>query len=632
MSDKIKLNPLNIIGSLNLDTPVFVLEYISKLCKKIIDKKHICTDEYYLNMINLINDFIFPEIDYPSQNSSDSDFSKLVKFISPFQPHKEWEVDSIIDGYNHLISYNNKKLPIIHKNDLVFGDKIPETPYSLNELIVYVIALHHNYRMNRFTTFEEIKFFIEKISENRISSIKNSLLHTINSMSNIEILKLYHMISQDFKMSDETEEIEIQSGKETKFLFDKIFLEVSWDKCLNPTNLIKDFNPKTNYDAIIIASLVYDIDISESSYPLGEIENLKMKRYIPYCPRFAKKISLNRRYYKISKTWRENLSEKVYTNDKLVEFAIKEGFDNLKGMKNQELNNYMKSTQNMFNFYFGINPNCETKKTLVLMDPIEDHPNENIICCGTIKTGQLYYTTIHELYDYFQSEKMYLDMTPEKNIIDERVINKLKRYCLSKNQNIGIFKDMLTLLDNMDHVKKLIDIKVRDLKIKISKSTPEVIQKIDRFFYLAMEMGLYMRGWKITSSDVYPLKSENTCDNNNDMNSLLIHENTVNAYESSKEALASLPNDISEDIRCLHTLRFNRKDKSYSVFSMNFKGTTIFRDETLVKCMSNIYGGIHNNDSCIRTNSNWILYSVCWYRFIFGFEVPFEMDQIDDIK
>lgn len=630
MSTRITLNPINIIGSISVNTPYFVLKYISRLCKRSIDKNLIGVDEYYLNVIETINTFVFPEIDHPNPNSSDSDLSKLIKFISPFQTSREWDVESLIDAYNHLYSYSGEKLPIIHKNNLVIGDKTPDNPFSLNQLICYIIAKRHNYNMNRFTSFQEIEFFIRNLIENRVSSIKNSLLHTINSMTNTEILKLYHTVSQDCDISINETELEIQTRKETKFMFDIRSLELFWEKCLNPTNLIKDFIPRTNYDAIIIAALLYDVDISESSYPLGEIDKLKMRRYIPYCPRFSKLFSMNKKYYKVSKTWRENLSEKVYTNDRLIDFATNEGFNNLKGMTNQELNTYMKSTQSMFNFYFGIIPNCESKKTIVMMDPIDEHPSEEIICCGIIKTGNLYYTTIHELYSYFTKEKMYVDMTLEKNLIDERVINKLRRYCISKN--VGIFKDMLVLLDNLERVKKLIDIKVRDLKVKLSKSDPEILEKVDRFFYLVMEMGLYMRGWKIDGSNIYPLRSENTCVDNDGMNSLQIQENTVKAYETAKDFLCTLPHDIREDIECLNTLRFNRNEKSYFVFGMNFKGTTIYRNETLLKCMSNIYGGIHNNESCLRTNSNWILYSSCWYRFIFGFTVPFEMDQIDDIK
>lgn len=627
---RISLNPINIIGSISVHTPHFVLNYISKLCRKNIEINLIGVDEYYANVVQTINSHTFPEIDKPSLDSPDSDLSKIIKFVSPFQTNKEWDVEPLIESYNHLISYSGDKLPSLNKNNLIFGDKTPDNPHALNELICYIIALHYNYNMNRFTSFQEIEFFIRNLSENRIGSIKNSLLHTVNSMTNVEILKLYHMISQDCQISINETELEIQSKKETKFMFDRMFLELSWDKCLNPTNLIKDFIPRTNYDAIVIAALLYDIDISESSYPLGEFQNLKMKRYIPYCARFSKLYSQNKKYYKISKTWRENLSEKVYTNEKLIEFATNEGFENLRGMTNQELNIYMKSTQNMFNFYFGVNPNCESKTTLIMMDPINEHPSDEIICCGIVKTGNLYYTTMHELYQYFEKEKMYLDMTPDKNIIDERVITKLRKYCISKNN--GIFKDMLTLLDNLDRVKKLIDIKVRELKVKLSKIDPEILAKVDRFFYLVMEMGLYMRGWKIDGANIYPLRSEQTCVDNDGMNSLLIQENTVKAYETAKDFLNTLPHDIRENIEYLNTLRFNRNEKSYPVFGMNFKGTSVYRNETLVKCMSNIYSGIHNNESCVRTNSNWILYSSCWYRFIFGFSVPFEMDQIDDIK
>ena len=63
-----------------------------------------------------------------------------------------------------------------------------------------------------------------------------------------------------------------------------------------------------------------------------------------------------------------------------------------------------------------------------------------------------------------------------------------------------------------------------------------------------------------------------------------------------------------------------------------FRGAYVYQDETLIDCMKSIYKGINNSDSCMRTNSNWILYSSVWYRLIFGFEVPFRIDKIQSIR
>jgi hypothetical protein len=237
---------------------------------------------------------------------------------------------------------------------------------------------------------------------------------------------------------------------------------------------------------------------------------------------------------------------------------------------------------------------------------------------------------------------MYIELSEDKLPIDERVIKKLKKYCKSLSSSTSpnngskvsnIFQNMLILLDDLDKAKKLIDTKVRELKLKISKVSPEIKDKIDKFFRQSMEMGLYMRGWKIQDNSLYPLKSEDTIVISEEgINDLKVHENTVKAYEYSKETLNELPSDISESIRSLHTLRFSKGEKAYRIFGLNFKGTRVYHDETLVKCMGNIYGGYFGKDSCIRSNSNWILYSSCWYRLLFGFEIPFSMDQIDDIQ
>uniref|UniRef100_A0A6C0BE52 Uncharacterized protein n=1 Tax=viral metagenome TaxID=1070528 RepID=A0A6C0BE52_9ZZZZ len=636
MSEKVLLNPLNLIGTIDLDTPFFILEYISKICKKSFNVSYLSCDEYYQSVIDSCRLYNYSTIESPSYQSSDNDLSKISKFISPNQSSIEWDVESILYGYDHICQYdiNNDEIPALNKTNLVFGDKTNENPYIINEIIAYVIAKINKYRMNRYTEFSEICFFIKKINENRTNSIKNSLLHTINSMSHSDILKIYYNIVNQGDIVENETEIKISTPKDSMFVFNSTALDVTSQAFLDKNKLLSKIKPTTNYEAIIIAVNVYRVDITESSYPLGEIENLKRKKYIPYCSRFAKKFSLNPSFYMIDDMWSENLASYVYTKEQLINFTTEEGFDNLIGVSNSELISLLKSTRNITNFYFGIHPDCNDTYTVIGHEPINDVQIDKLICVGIPKQNKLYYTNMDELFDYFESEKMFVDQTEDKSPLDDRVVKKLRNYCrkMSLKNNSSIFKNMIFLLDDLDKGKKLIDFKVRDLKLKISRATPEIKNMIDEFFKTSMEMGLYMRGWKIGDNNIYPLKSEDTTSAGNDENGITVHNNTVIAYENAKDILSKLPSDISNEIRSLHTLRFSKKEKAYRIFGLNFKGTRVYHEETLLDCMRKIYGGYNNDESCIRTNSNWILYSSCWYRILFNFDVPFDMGQIDDIQ
>ena len=230
MSDKVTLDPLALIGILTINTPAFVVEYVSRMCKRTIELNLIGIDDYYNDVISTINSFVFPEIDKPSPELSDSDFSKILKFISPFQSSKRWDTVSILEGYNHMCLYDikNDEIPAFNKSSLVIGDKIPENPFVINQIIAYIIASINKYQMNRYTTFDEVKFFIMKLSENRINSIKNSLLHTINSMSPSDILKIYYSITNGGEVSENESELTISNPKTSKFSFETNVLQITW--------------------------------------------------------------------------------------------------------------------------------------------------------------------------------------------------------------------------------------------------------------------------------------------------------------------------------------------------------------------------------------------------------------------
>jgi hypothetical protein len=52
--------------------------------------------------------------------------------------------------------------------------------------------------------------------------------------------------------------------------------------------------------------------------------------------------------------------------------------------------------------------------------------------------------------------------------------------------------------------------------------------------------------------------------------------------------------------------------------------------------MDCINRSIHGDDglesSCIRTNSNHILFTAAWYSYIFGFTLDFSIELIEEIK
>lgn len=654
MDEKIILDPRRITGDIDLNTPLFIVEYFAKFCKRTFNTVYIYMDSYRDELIKHINEHDYPKIDKVDENLTDVDLRKIIKFISPTSSSSEWFVDSILEGYNHLImfdvSYN--ELPYISKTSLSFGMKTNDNPLSLNELIVYRIAKYYSYPINKETTLNELNVFVERILSKKVSSLKTSLLHTINSMTDVELLKIYHIISSGFTIDNNEEEFSIPESRESKFLIDQNYLDMSLTELFNKKKMITRIKPKTNYEAIIYAAVKHKINITSSSSPLKEIDNLKRTRYIPYCNTFARKYSTNSKFYNINKKWCENLSnQEIYTIEQMKFFALDEGYEKVNSLSFNEINSYLKSTRSIMNFYFGRHPECKEINTIITLTPINEIPDDELICFGIERTGDLLYTCIDEIVDFFKNMKFYV--YPSKlGPIDERVINKLRLFCSNATGKlVNKTKKLIEIMTELDKIKKLLDCKVKDLKIKISKLDNETKENVDYFFRKCMEMGLYMRGWKIEPDKNFPLLSQDTIINekfetkpnyNIDpniygegfvyTNKQKIMDNTVIAYEESMEILKELPIDISNDIKLLQTLRFTENGQTEEIMGYLFRGAYVYQDETLIDSMKSIYKGINNSDSCMRTNSNWILYSSVWYRLIFDFEVPFRIDKIQSIR
>lgn len=642
----IKLDYRNIIGEINSRTPIFVVAYIAKFCKIQIREQYLLNDVYYEDLTNLINNLEYKEINDLNTDSEEKDLLRVIKFISPFSSEDEWFTESIISGFDSMININ---IDEIKERQLIFGEKTNSNPLIINEIMAYKICLILNYNMEKITEFKEVSFFIENFFASKVNSLKNSLLHTINNFNKADLLKLYYHISNSSTIEDFVDEFKIFDSKKSKFELNPDILEITMGDFFNKKRIVSRIVPTTNYEAIITAAFRYDLNISKSSIPLKEIDNLKRRKYIPACSSFAKKYCSNKKFYKVSKNWSPQFSNnEIYTLEQLKNFALDEGFQDLNGISFNELNSYLKSTKNTFNFYFGHHPECNNTST-VFLTPLNELREEEIICFGIEnKNSELYYISISELTEHFQAMKMFINPVNNEPI-DDRCINKLKiyyqKFTIINGDDVYNF---LKIISELEKIKKLLDNRAVNLKILLLGLDSNTLSIVENFFNKSMEMGLYMRGWKIVNGINFPLISEETIYENNGIssnniesiygknftytNSQKVIDNTIIAFEEAKDILKTLPFEISSNIKMLQTLRFGKNEKSNEIMGINFKGTRIYHNETLIECMNNIYKGIDNPDSCIRTNSNWILYSSVWYMIIFGFSVPFQIDKIDDIQ
>lgn len=654
MTEKVTLDPRKISGIIDINTPYFIIEYIAKICKIAYNSAHIKNDSFRGEIIKLINEHEYPEIDKPTNDSDEHDLKKLLRFISPFLTNDEWFSDSVVHGYEHLISFDESfnEIPYISKESVSFGWKTNSSPLALNELIVYRISKFNKYPLDKTTSLNELNLFVEKFISKKISNFKQSLLYTINSLSDVDLLKIYYTTSNLASIVDRDEEFKFLDKKEHKYDFEQPYLDICMNTMFDSKKIISRIRPKTKYEAIVYAAVKHNVNIIQSSDPLKEIDCLKHGKYIPYCTSFAKKFFINSKYYSINRRWCEELSDtNIYSIEQLRNFTLEEGFDKINTLSFGELNSYLKSTKISLNVYFGRHPECKDVRSCISLTSIDEIPDRELFCFGIEKTNQLNYISLDDLIDFFENMKMYID--PVKFIpLDERVIKKIRLYCSNVSSDlVKKTRKLIEIMNELDKIKKLIDVKVKDLKIKLRNTDQETRDNVDFFFRKCMEMGLYMRGWKINPAVEYPLLSQDAQINENDeiepdkdLDISIYGEDfkytvkqkiidcSVKSLDESVEILNELPLEIRNDIKCLQTVKFTDNGMPVEIMGNIIKGAYTYQNETLIDSMRKIYNGMGPADSCIRTNSTWILFSSCWYRLLFGFDVPFRIDKIQPIR
>lgn len=648
---KLKLDPRLLIGNLDSFTPFCVVTFVATLCGKKVKKEYWGNLKYMNELIDIIDSFNFPEIETPIK-SRDSNLSDCIFFLNPLPVEKAWEFNSILDGINQVQDFLSKETKF-ENLELIFGYKTNIFPRKINELLCYNLCKHYGYITNINTTFDEMIFAVLKLSkEKEFPLLRRSVIENMKHLSSVKIVKYaYDMISIDTSTEYEiADDSQILIPSETSV--DLKNITRTYTLLSNSTFLQQRVMPTDSNEAIILAMNRFNICIADSRSPVKQFKYLVAKKfntrniheYLPiddynFCINYAR----NPKWYFINLNWFHELLP-IYNPVQLNEFCKREGFfDSKINPDPKVLITYLRSKRSSTWIYFGIVPYCSKTVTFGHLTPIDEIEPENLICIGNISIGNLEYYSIEEFTDYLNSVKMLIDPI-DKEPFCQTFVNKLKTYvksmALKSTINRHIYTNMSECIENLEHIKMLIDYKVRELTILISESDLIIKQEVNTFFEKCIDMAFYMRGWTINGRKELPLKSGDTYyesgDRANNINSEeqnIVELNTCYAHVDLIKIHNKLPKNIADGISSLHLIRFSRIGETKEIFGMKINGMAVCQTLTLMECMYNsVYGDKDSEDNCIRSNSNWILFTAAWYSYIFGFNLRFRFDKIDEIS
>lgn len=585
------------VGDLNI--PYFIIRYLAEFFKIEYNEEYIILDKYYIKIINKLNEVIkLNNIDFKETKTK-------LRFISPFS-NEEWELENIIKAFDHLFNYNYHNL-----SNLIFGDKSNKYPYNINNLMLYRICKLLNYKMKRNTKPEHLILYLSNLSNSNLK---------VNLINNIIDMNISDLISNFYEHLSPKEEIKQKVVKDNL-----IPLDITYSYLINIKTAIKKAIPANNNEAIILAAYNLNLNLVESSTPYEDYYYFnKFKSFISHCTKFNVLYNYNKNWYNTLNVWCDKLSPFLYSIDQLYDFCLKEGFNVKKNIN--ELHSTLVYNRTINNFYFERVPNAyNVKKTIIDLN-VSEITNNNIVCFGNFNENNWIYLSVDELYDFFEINKVYIDPINSQPLF-QHTINKLRNHFQNSEHKIK------NLIKYMDDTKDILDNEFIKLKNQINSCNEIDKTNIKLFFDKGIELGFYMRGWKLNDFK-YPLKSHECCyelDNEGVVIQKLFF-NILNCRNELLNIYNSLPLNIKSQLSKLHVLKFSGTNNKINFFDLYINGVTLYMEHNLISCIDVILGDENRESSCIRTNSNWVLFSYSWYSFLLGYELDFKLENIDYIN
>jgi hypothetical protein len=589
------LNRMFISGPLIDDTPRCVIFQIAKSFSiSVNDKeKNVLYDQLVIDEIRRRNNII---IDY---NNFNNYISQIAQYVNP---DINWDIENLKIAFDHLQEYQIIAIPNNPSKNFQFGSKTNSNPLSYDACMLYRICKYNNIETNRLTSEEQMAHMISLLNEN-VTKIKN--IHIEN---------------------------------------------------------------KTNEDVIILSAIIYNINLSECSDPYKEYLELKIykDKYIPvYDKIFKIRYIINPLWYNVKKTFTSSLSF-LYKSSQINKLAKIEGYKSGSSLEFLEL------SRTKPNFYLGIHPylideNFEELKTSINEENAYEQ-RSYIISYGIVNSKSFELFTVDDLLMTFKvHNKLVIPTKPKELLTNENVI-KLKNICLefinlNKNSFDDSIKDAISAITSLNNIsnglpKVIIDIATL---VKNSKETNQIINKykellfeidfiekfqstmsiyalniehlykngdretkeiINNYLTFILNIGLYMRGWKVEKSsnidiNVLPIKSNETITLISKYNE--IENNVTNAINEAESILYNHPIEILKDLPLMQLM-----NNKFIPVSKIEEGIRIIDRINICKEGTSVH-------SCIRTSSNYFLISSYYYMLCCNIKPIFNIEDMDFI-
>jgi hypothetical protein len=634
-SQKITLDRRLITGKLNESTPICVIKQIIKSMGYIVNEDNV-SDIYIGNILRVIEDKIESIGSVPALASSwsEEDASLISIFINGGE---QWNVKTLNKAFEHILPFlHSNTIHIDSLGDFRCGDKTPKFPLSYDSCMLYAICKSLNIKTFRSTNDHQMKLAIDLYQE---EDILEQTLDIIKCLPKSEIISIRMGITNSRnpkpRRISATEIVDdipsIQGNTNTLEEINK-----TYDKLRDISHIYQRLAPSSHLEAIVLGSIVHGIDFSESANPFREYneKTSKGELYVPIDRLFRKRYLANFEWYNISKNWNPNFIF-LYTFENIREFSIFEGQND--GLSDYNQSNFLWHSRTIPTFYMGIVPTIiktgkEELVTMIERENVFEYQNFEIISYGVATSGDIEFYLVSDLIGHFSTHKTFTNPCNKMETLSDTAINKLVNICTYvienyKRQESKQHKELLTIIKKI----KLMNSNCTKESLKLKKfynSSLICKEQIEEFFNKIIDLGFYMRSWKVAKIDpsldanVPPLTLEYT--NSKDENKGEIDINVSNAIVAIEEFIMDLPDEFRGILSSLPLILRTQDHKGQITFTPSRslqEGLTIFDRISICRDGDEVLG-------CIRTSSNHFLATACFYMRALAIDERFEMDLV----
>lgn len=619
------LNRLSITGTLDETTPICVVKEILQahnLSTNKIDDKSI-TFSQLQNEINKLNSYR-PITLY-------GDIKENIRYIAAFVNHecKTWSQRSLLKSYEHLLNFPKDDPSIL--SNITYSQKDRDNTDGYNACMLYALCKRYNIETSWKTNPNQMADLLRKLSTDT-TKLRMGLIPLIESLTKTQLVNIYALLEKNSKkdiqllpINDKFNKTKNIEDVKPMICLDQSKLQQYYDKFNDRVYLLSNLQPTNHYEAIVLAGLLFNLNIIESRFPLLEYEELSETRnldmYVPIDSIFRKRYLINKQWYLLNHHWCPELSF-LYSSKDIKNFCSQEGYVT-EDFRNYDELSLLHMSRISINIYIGKNIYEESEDVLytpINMDTISDLNNNECITIGIINEPSTLKTySIQELCDLFTNVKNYINPENSKEMLPGRIVNKLHHF--ASKYALGNLCKAISVVEKWKQYSNEFS---ESLRLIYSENN-----KIVEYLYKILEAGMYMRGWKVIS-DKYPIKEEET----KLMNPELQFEIEKQVHSSIQEIQTYIESEsLSEEernvLKTLPLMKFSHEGdtKIFVLTPDPDDGSSMLNRLQIV-----LDGNKHKNmKSCIRLSSNILLHSIYFYLCSLGLPEPYNIFELEHI-